>query len=185
MQAELRAKTGSPNIGPSHVSPASGPINPPTTAQRAVMNRHNQARRSASGFTPKMEAGQPIAPGPPHPAFSSGSPQTHTTSSQSSSPVTSISPGFGPQGVITPSASDRLAQPPQQQQQRLQPQPRSLPPSHLGFSMPGTAPNVQQNSFLGAAPTKRQTGTYYPPSPFQNHIDQLGKLSRFLTPVCF
>merc|ERR1712225_217149 len=77
------------------------------TVQRAVMNRHHQARRSNSSIAPKLEPGAPMQ-----------SPQSRPTPSSHASSPTSHSPGFHPQGVMTPPASESQMQ--FQQQQRLQ-----------------------------------------------------------------
>ncbi|KAK6585598.1 hypothetical protein PZA11_002325 [Diplocarpon coronariae] len=104
VQAELRAKTGSPHLGPSHMpNMAQAP-----TVQRAIMNRHQQARRSNSSIAPKLELGAPLQ-----------SPQSRPTTSSHASSPTSHSPGFLPPGVMTPPASDSQMQF-QSQQQRLQ-----------------------------------------------------------------
>ncbi|KAI9891118.1 MAG: hypothetical protein M1814_003317 [Vezdaea aestivalis] len=177
VQAELRAKTGSPQLGPTTISPVGQ--NP--SMQRAVMNRHNQnkARRSNFGVSkPEPTSALPLSAA--QSAFSSGSPQLQPTpSSHTSSPSTHISPTFGPQGVITPPINDRLAQPPQQS---LRPSQQQGRPSQQGFNGP-------QGGFVapGAATNHRSTGpsSFYPPSPFASHMEQLGKLtfSLFTTPV--
>merc|ERR1711939_384455 len=119
VQAELRAKTGSSHLGPTHMpNMAQAP-----TVQRAIMNRHHQARRSNSSIAPKLEPGAPMQ-----------SPQSRPTPSSHASSPTSHSPGFHPQGVMTPPASESQMQ--FQQQQRLQAaksqQPHAIPgPSGL------------------------------------------------------
>ncbi|KAL1641243.1 hypothetical protein SLS58_006145 [Diplodia intermedia] len=55
VQAELRAKTGSPHLGPTRVPPPGSAVQPPM--QRAIMNRHQQARRSFAGFPQKFSVG--------------------------------------------------------------------------------------------------------------------------------
>ncbi|KAJ1335092.1 AP-1-like transcription factor [Microdochium nivale] len=54
VQAELHAKTGSPNLGPSHMP--QNMVQPPPI-QRAMFNRHHGARRSASSIAPKTDSG--------------------------------------------------------------------------------------------------------------------------------
>ncbi|KAJ2968960.1 hypothetical protein NUW58_g10103 [Xylaria curta] len=54
VQAELQAKTGSPNLGPTHMP--QNMVQPPPI-QRAVLNRHHNSRRSASSIAPKLEPG--------------------------------------------------------------------------------------------------------------------------------
>ncbi|TGJ83396.1 hypothetical protein E0Z10_g5370 [Xylaria hypoxylon] len=54
VQAELQAKTGSPNLGPTHMP--QNMMQPPPI-QRAILNRHHNSRRSASSIAPKLEPG--------------------------------------------------------------------------------------------------------------------------------
>ncbi|RDW71348.1 putative meab protein [Coleophoma cylindrospora] len=106
VQAELQAKTGSPHLGPSHMQPNMAQ----PTVQRAIMNRHQQARRSNSSIAPKLEPGVSL---PNH-----QSPQSRPTPSSHASSPTSNSSGFANQGgVMTPPASDSILQ--QQHQHQL------------------------------------------------------------------
>ncbi|TVY51537.1 hypothetical protein LCER1_G007147 [Lachnellula cervina] len=164
VQAELRAKTGSPHLGPTHMpqNMAQAP-----TVQRAIMNRHHQARRSNSSIAPKLEPGAPFQ-----------SPQSRPTPSSHASSPTSNSPGFHNQRVLTPPASEPHIQFQQQQQQhRLQaakPQsPHGLPGNAgmvvntgLGASIAPKGPGSSGTSGTGGTPV---AAAYYP-SPFQNHI---------------
>ena len=159
------------------------------TVQRAIMNRHNQARRSNSNIAPKLEPGLPLQ-----------SPQLRPTPSShaSSSPISNSS-GFHNPGVMTPPPSDsqmhqqhqqqqqQLLQ--QQQQQRIQaankPQSPHGLPLNTGLVNTGIIGNIigpkgQGSSGAGSAGATPTTAAFYP-SPFQNHIrhiEQLGKLSR-------
>jgi hypothetical protein len=174
VQAELRAKTGSPHLGPTHMpqNMAQAP-----TVQRAIMNRHHQARRSNSSIAPKLEPGAPLQ-----------SPQSRPTPSSHASSPTSNSPSFGHQGVMTPPASETQMQFQQQQQQRLQ-----AAKAQGQHGLLGTPGLMTAAGGLGAALGPKGPGTsgtggtggtpvsaaYYP-SPsggFQNHYEQLGKLS--------
>jgi hypothetical protein len=170
VQGELRAKTGSPHLGPTHMpqNMAQAP-----TVQRAIMNRHHQARRSNSNIAPKLEPGVPLQ-----------SPQSRPTPSSHTSSPTSISPGFHNPGVMTPPASESQIQ----QQQRL-PTPKTQAPRGLSGN-PGllgntgvTGSNVglkgQGSRGTGGTGGTPVAAAYYP-SPFQNHIshiEQLGKLT--------
>ncbi|MCJ1367533.1 hypothetical protein MMC16_006667 [Acarospora aff. strigata] len=186
VQAELRTKTGSPYLGPTNPPPpAPASSNQPSPIQRALMNRHHQTRRSASGITPKFD--------PAHPGvIPAQSPQLQPTPpSQTSSPSTTKSPGFVAQGGMTPPASDLQAQQqlqPQVQHQHQQPLPHPPPKAqsrariqpHPGIRIPSAdtigaqlAPQTARSAGNGSA----GTSTFYP-SPFQNHIDQLGKLTQ-------
>ena len=147
------------------------------TVQRAIMNRHHQARRSNSSIAPKLEPGAPLQ-----------SPQSRPTPSSHASSPTSNSPSFGHQGVMTPPASETQMQFQQQQQQRLQaakPQGQHgllgapglmTAAGGLGAALGPKGPGTSGTSGTGGTPV---SATYYP-SPsggFQNHYEQLGKLS--------
>lgn len=192
VQAELRTKTASPHLGPTKpTTPA--PTNQAMPIQRALMNRHHQVRRSASGIAPKFESVHPVS-GQRDGGLSTQSPQLQPTPpSQTSSPSTTKSPGFVAQGGMTPSASDLQAQQQPQpqlhhQHQHQQPRPQQPPKApnrprgqpHPGIRIPTTdaigshlAPQTARSAGGGSA----STSTFYP-SPFQSHIEQLGKLTR-------
>jgi hypothetical protein len=177
VQAELRAKTGSPHLGPTHM-----PQNmAQPTVQRAIMNRHHQARRSNSSIAPKLEPGAPLQ-----------SPQSRPTPSSHASSPTSNSPGFHNQGVMTPPASDAMQF--QQQQPRLQPakpqQIHNLQGNPTMLGNPGgvvnpLGPKVRGNAGTGGTGSTPIAAAYYQSPNFQNHIEQLGKLSRPLLSIFF
>lgn len=152
----------------------------PPTAHRAIMNRHHQARRSNSSIAPKLEPGVSF--------HNNQSPQSRPTpSSHASSPTTS-SPGFNNQGVLTPPSSDSQIQHQQQQQQRLHA--AKTQAQHALSGTTGLLVNTSVGSPLGAKGQGNGNGTgntggppYY--STFQNHIEQLGKLSRPLLSFSF
>lgn len=144
----------------------------PPTVQRAIMNRHHQARRSNSNIAPKIEPGTIVtAHSVTH---SNPSPQSRPTPSSHHSSPTSHSPGFPTQGVMTPPPSDS-----QIQQQRLghplKPMPQGMPVG--GPIGPGGHPQAMAPVMKGAGGGTGGMGgpqaAYYP-SPFQNHIEQLG-----------
>jgi len=165
VQAELRAKTGSPHLGPTHM-----PQNmaQPPTVQRAIMNRHHQARRSQSSIAPKLE-----------PGASMQSPQSRPTPSSHASSPTAISPGFHNPGVMTPPGSDSQMQ--FQQQQRLQGAHAPKQPTHglIGANVlagnPGAgAPLAPKPGSNGASTGGTPAAAAYFASPnFQNHYEQL------------
>jgi len=166
VQAELRAKTGSPSLGATHMPQT---MAQPPPVQRAIMNRHNQARRSASNIAPKLEPGIPVAM---HTAAHTNiSPQSRQTPSSHHSSPTSNSPGFPTHGVMTPPASDA-----QMHQQRLQQQIKhGLPMPSAGTIPSPLGPPMKNQATGGAGSMGGAPSTYYP--AFQNHLEQLGKLT--------
>ena len=184
MQAELKTKTEGSHVL-SHTSlPAGAPQ--PSPVQRALINRHNQARRSTSG------SGSALRPRSSQ-TSSNHSPRLQPTPvSQMISPITTKSPVGMPKGGMTSPSVDLKAQ---QQQQPPPPPERSYPqqaPSRLNIpaagpsSMQTTTPSTadgSRSSEMGSIAGTAQTSFY--PSPFQAHIEQLGKLSRPLLSICF
>lgn len=175
VQAELRAKTGSPHLGPTHMPQN---MTQPPTVQRAIMNRHHQARRSNSSIAPKLEPGAAI--------HNNVSPQSRPTPPSHASSPTSNSPSFTNPIVMTPPATDsQIQHQQQQQQQRLQAAKLQTPHGLPGNSgLLGTTgaigtplgPKGQGNSGTGGMGGTPVAAAYYP--TFQNHIEQLGKLTR-------
>lgn len=166
VQAELRAKTGSPNLGPTHMP--QNLVQPPPI-QRAIMNRHHQSRRSNSNIAPKAEPG-PVLPPPLQPHSTATSPKNNrpTPSSHSNSPTNT--------GAFSPAASDNVSmrgsmtsmgrqQMPQQPQQPQQ----QMPQSTQAPRQPMMQSGVRGGPVSSGA-------SYYPTPAFQNHIEQLGKL---------
>ena len=195
-------KTGSSTLNFQH--PAANipqfTKDPPVPLQRTAIHRQ-QARRSGQNFLPKL------APGSSNQDQNfQTSPQAHPTpSSHTSSPtnVSTRSPLVMQQGGNTPPASTIHAQPQQQQfqsfprpsqQQPNQPFYNSISPQ--GQRVPQQRPSYQSNPSVqsshsnasrqsmtqtmgaGNAPgSAGHTASSYYPSPFQKHIDQLGKLT--------
>ncbi|KAI9753123.1 MAG: hypothetical protein M4579_005337 [Chaenotheca gracillima] len=146
---------------------------------QALMNRHHPARRSQSSVAAKVEPGHPMPQGPLEGVFSTSPQLQPTPPSQTSSP-TSASTGFVTQGVMTPPAADPLAQ---QRQQQLLKAHNSLRPGLASTSSSGgstarapPAPLMPGTSGPGSSGSSMPSAYY--PSPFQNHIDQLGKLTQ-------
>ncbi|KXJ94770.1 hypothetical protein Micbo1qcDRAFT_46365 [Microdochium bolleyi] len=182
VQAELHAKTGSPNLGPSHMP--QNMVQPPPI-QRAMFNRHHGARRSASSIAPKSDSAVGnLAASNPSLVHSTASPKSRPTPpSHVASPTTST-PGFsgsaaspsaaGPHGLrgtlpappparvpqmapmpgMTPAGRQQLlAQQQKQQQQQAPHQPPQAPPQQQQAQQPPPqGPQQQQPPQLGQVP---------------------------------
>jgi hypothetical protein len=139
---------------------------PAPALQRAIMNRHQQARRSPGSMVPlKLEPTPLTIP----PSIRSPGRYPHCTSPSQASSSSSTSPAYVTQGVMTPPGSDHALD--------------NRPPlMHLGQGVRTTsAPHISPLvTSPGAAPrpsaAQVRPSSFYP-SPFQNHIDQLGKLA--------
>lgn len=185
VQAELRAKTGSPNLGPTHMP--QNLVQPPPI-QRALLNRHH-ARRSNSSIAPKLEPGitaGPLPPPlqPPHAHSIGASPKTRPTPpSHSASPTGTAS--FSSQHGASPatSGSDHLTG----QIRHQQPPNTSMkaPPVPVGgLAAAGAAASAAavRQMHMGARqqrPGRPQVSAgvsnapFYATQAYQNHIEQL------------
>lgn len=193
-------KTGSPTLGFPHPAasiPQTQPIQRPL--QRATIQKQH-ARRSGQNFLPKLAPGQSNA----DPGFQ-GSPQGHPTPSSHASSPTSMatrSPMVMQQGGNTPPTSAVLAQP-QAQQFHTFPRTSQQPPNQALYQRPQMSPTAQRPAPLlhyqssASVHSSHSTGSrnsmnppmsagsggggqapsQYYPSPFQKHMDQLGKLT--------
>ncbi|KAF4459597.1 MEAB [Fusarium albosuccineum] len=163
VQAELRAKTGSPNLGPTHMP--QNLVQPPPI-QRAIMNRHHQSRRSNSNIAPKAEPG-PVLPAPLQPHSTATSPKNRPTPSSHSNSPSNTGSAFSPaasdnmsmRGSMTSMSRQQMPQQPQQPQQQM-PQTTQAP----------RQPMMQSGVRGGPAGSG---ASYYPTPAFQNHIEQL------------
>jgi hypothetical protein len=180
VQAELRAKTGSPNLGPTHV-----PQIQPPPIQRAFMNRH-RARGSNSSIAPKLEPGI-VSPLPPIQHISATSPKSRPTpSSHSASPTATTS--YGSQHGASPAGSDHLSmQHPLPPLNPMKAPPLPAPQQPMGAMAAMGARQMhmaalQHQANRVRAGVGRSPAPFYPTPSFQNHIEQLGKLTRFLLP---
>ncbi|KLU84305.1 hypothetical protein MAPG_03349 [Magnaporthiopsis poae ATCC 64411] len=194
VQAELRAKTGSPNLGPTHMP--QNLVQPPPIS-RSLLGRHH-SRRSNSSIAPKLE--QPDLSGttalhPPLGGASAMSPKGRhaVSSSHSASPTTTVSvfgggsPAASGSDHITPPAARAPALGLKQQQQPTAPMahmngmPATGPPRTMQQQMQAAAQrHSMQRAAAGGAHGGVVTTTaapFYTPA-FQSHIDQLGKLPR-------
>nr|XP_036584766.1 bZIP transcription factor [Colletotrichum truncatum]KAF6794416.1 bZIP transcription factor [Colletotrichum truncatum] len=159
VQAELRAKTGSPNLGPTHAP--QNMVQPPPI-QRAILNRHHQSRRSNSSIAPKLEPGISPLPPPIQAAHSAASPKTRPTpSSHSNSPTNTAA--YGSQPALSPAASDHG------------PMRTTMAPSMKSQLSPMAPmnPAARAHMMSGGPPRVGNHGPYYPTPAFQNHIEQL------------
>lgn len=172
VQAELRAKTGSPNLGPTHM-----PQNlvPPPPISRSLLNRHH-SRRSNSSIAPKMEPGLGVlhpSPASRQGASSHSASPTNTNSIFTGSPAGSTSDhnqtnnrsgmppgGMKPQQGVAMSQGLTPGGPARGMQQQMH------TAAHRAHAM-----RVAAATAGGATPS----APFYPSSAFQSHIDQLGK----------
>lgn len=195
MQAELRAKTGSPNL--PAVRMPQPPVAPPQPVPRlsTVGKGHQPRRYITHPPPPKVDTTPQMAPLPESvlPNIPMQSPRSHPTPSQShfSSPATAptrspnffaqqgsgISPNLAPQGSQQP--SQRHTQPP------LRPNitpmhPPQRPPLSASYASSSTVSSTSSN--IGGpqppGPTSATTSTPgsakgFPSNPFQSHYDQL------------
>lgn len=150
------------------------------------MNSHRQ-RRSLVGMPHKIEGVQAMPMGQPDGAITNRSPLSQpTTASHLSSPATTAtkspnfiphtgavhSPNFGPIGHQQPMRQPQ--QPPRSSYNQIQAAPQR-PSVITQQQSPSGISNGGQNVMAGS--TSGGSANYYP-SPFQSHMDQLGKLSR-------
>ncbi|KAF3347584.1 Putative NADH dehydrogenase [Verticillium dahliae VDG2] len=155
VQAELRAKTGSPNLGPTHVP--QNMVQPPPI-QRAIMGRH-QARRSNSSIAPKLERGIGALP-PLHAHTSTASPKSRPTPSSHANSPTGTASVFGGPSAVSPAASDHA------------PRMAGAMKSHISPLAPMNP--ATRAHMMSSGPARVGTGAQYYPTPaFQNHIEQL------------
>ncbi|KAH8126350.1 hypothetical protein ACSS6W_003949 [Trichoderma asperelloides] len=153
VQAELQAKTGSPNLAPTHMP--QNLVQPPPL-QRTMMHRHH-ARKSTSSIAPKTEPGTALPP-PLQPHKTAPSPKNRPTpSSHANSPNTASS-------AFSPAASDTL----------------SMRGSISGLSRQQMTPisittpsSRQPLAQAGSRAAMGSGASFYPTPSFQNHIEQL------------
>lgn len=167
VQAELHAKTGSPNLGPTHMP--QNMVQPPPMP-RAILNRHHHARRSASSIAPKLE------PGVSNLAQSAGvqalaSPKTRPTPPSHAASPTNPTPPFGTQATSSPAPSEhtnmRSTIPPPMKSQ-LAPMPGMAAAARQQMMQQQQQQQQQQQHAAGPRPP-----TFYPTPSFQNHFQQL------------
>ncbi|KAI9814139.1 MAG: hypothetical protein M1832_005950 [Thelocarpon impressellum] len=177
VQAELNAKgdygqPGTPAVPGPGPAPAPGPAAHAPAVQRAIMNRHQQARRSMAGVSvnTKLEMPNTMVP-------QGASPQLQPTPPSQTSSPSSVSQSFAVQGTMTPPVSDV----PLQQQRQAPPRPgsgvvrtTSAPHAHAAPPMinsPEQEYDAQVDMIDDADPTENDPsagpGPY--PQPFAPH----------------
>ncbi|KAI1640982.1 hypothetical protein F4809DRAFT_637114 [Biscogniauxia mediterranea] len=162
VQAELRAKTGSPNLGPTHMP--QNMVQPPPI-QRAILNRHHHSRRSGSSIAPKLEPGIASLPPPTGLQQSLASPKTRPTPPSHAASPTNPTPPYGNHvSTSSPTTSEH---------------PGMRPPMPPGTKqpiapMPGMTAGSRQPMMPQHPASGQRPPTFYPTPSFQNHFQQLG-----------
>lgn len=183
VQAELHAKTGSPTLGPTRGAPAPTPTAQPIP--RYAIPKFPQNRRSIPPKTDGVGHAPPLMPSqspqvPPTAASHLSSPALSTTRSPNFLPQGgTVSPSFGPAAQQAPQLRP---QPPPLRPQFNPPQRPSVVTSYPGSSAASSASTVGSGAGSAMSASSAGAANYYP-SPFQNHYDQLGKLSPWLRPL--
>ncbi|KAL2390233.1 hypothetical protein RJ035_001463 [Blastomyces gilchristii] len=188
VQAELRMKSGSPDVPPA--KPARQPISQNSPLSRTAINRQSVNRHKV-GMPQKLDHSN-ISQAHREDSYTLRSPQLHPTPiSHGSSPSTAKSPGFSLQGGMSPSGTEMH---PQQQQNIPQLHQRQRPPllspiggyngngngtnGHHTISVPPSDPATpttaaQPHTPSGSVVNANGMGSGYYLSPFQRHYDQL------------
>ncbi|KAH6654551.1 hypothetical protein BKA67DRAFT_517131 [Truncatella angustata] len=165
VQAELQAKTGSPNLGPTHMP--QNMVQPPPI-QRAIMNRHHHSRRSASSIAPKLEPGANSLAQPMHGMQNVASPTSRPTPPSHTASPTNPAPGYAG-SALSPKTSE-----PSGMRPTIPAPMRQLPP----MQGPVAAAAARQQLMQHGTGVGQRPGGFYPTPGFQNHIKQLGKLTQ-------
>ncbi|KAG5295290.1 MeaB protein [Histoplasma ohiense] len=188
VQAELRLKSGSPNmLSAKH---AGQTISQNSTLSRAASNRQSVNRHKV-GETPKLDHSN-ISQAHREDAHTMSSPQLHPTpTSHVSSPSTAKSPGFNLQGGISIPGAEIQPQQQKDTSQLHQLLPPSILPASSHYSSNGNGSNghhcisatspdpatpmtaALQNVSSDSGVNMDRTGSGYYLSPFQKHYDQL------------
>ncbi|KAJ9149680.1 BZIP transcription factor [Coniochaeta hoffmannii] len=184
VQAELRAKTGSPTLGPTHMP--QNMIQPPPI-HRALLNRHH-ARRSNSSIAPKLEPGVVAGPLPPplqspHALATGASPKNRPTPPSHTASPTTTTPYSSQHGASpATSGSDHMTG---QVRHPQHPTNNSMkaPPIPVGnMAAAGTAPAARHMQHMArpqpTAGAPQVSGgvsaaPFYATQAYQNHLEQL------------
>lgn len=145
--------------------------------QRAIISRPQHVRRPKAAPNNRLHGSNEFE-------FSNHSPYLQPTPPSQQSSPTSTSPGVFGQGVMTPPSSDIQAQL-EHQHHLHQPQPAEFNgqphvnhPATYPTSQPAAVMAMPTMSMAGPMSGPGTIGASFYPTPFQNHIDQLGKLTR-------
>lgn len=180
VQTELKSKSDGARIGP-HYLPSIQGVSQQFPLQRSVLNRPSQSRRSTIGSVSQPTVKTQSSSG----TIPKQSPQLQTTPrSQTLSPTSAKSPtSFHMQGLPNSPGRDMQTQklPHQHHKHRS-----STSRPHSGHANSSSAPPMQAlspGSRDGSRSSEMGTGggtqkNYYP-SPYQSHIEQLGKPTVF------
>ena len=179
VQAELNSKTDGTHPGSHNI--ASAGASQPFPLQRSILNRPSQARRSTIGSISKAPSKSQSSSS----TIPKQSPQLQATPrSQTISPTTAKSPGALVQGGMTSPGMELQAQ---QQPQPPRKNRNHAPRTHSGLANSTAAPSVQAMTPSSEMGSNGGGPKNYYASPFQSHIEQLGKLTRplpFLKELC-
>lgn len=174
MQAELKSKTDGAHLGPHNI-PSAG-ASQPFPLQRSVLNRQSQPRRSTIGPISKTSINSHSSAS----TIAKHSPQLQTTPcSQTLSPTAAKSPTSLMPGGMTSPGVDLPAKQPQAKNRNHAPRRHSgLVNSTVTPPMQTMTPSSRDGSRSSEMCSTGGTQKSYYPSPFQTHIEQLGKLPR-------
>ncbi|KAI1261178.1 hypothetical protein F5Y18DRAFT_431484 [Xylariaceae sp. FL1019] len=181
VQAELQAKTGSPNLGPTHIPPS---MMQPPPMQRTILSRQHNARRSASSLAPKLEPG---ATSMPQDAVrqSVASPKTRPTPpTHTASPTNPVPPYSGhvsaasPTGTATDHGNLRTIMAPSMKQPMAPMAGTVQGARHPMMHQQQQHQHHQHHQHHPQHPPGPRSPALYPTASFQNHYQQLGKLTQ-------
>ena len=168
VQAELKSKNEGARMGPTIMSPVGGPQHFPL--QRSVMSRPELPNRTVTVPLPKISVQTQS------PAGGGAKQSPRTSRAQTLSPITNKSPVSSGHRRMTSSGADLRG--PLSSQFRN----RNHPRRHSGIVSKTSVPPMQAmrpSTRDGSSDTGGTSGAHsnYYASPFQTHIEQLGKLS--------
>lgn len=170
VQAELKSKNEGGRMAPNLVSPIGAPQHFPL--QRSAMNRPGLPSRTVTVPLPKIsvQTQSPAGTGPKH--------SPRSSRAQTLSPITNKSPVASGHRRMTSSGADLRGSLPSQFRNRNYLRRNSGVISKTSVpAMPALRPDTRDGSRSSDTGSTSGTHSNYYPSPFQTHIEQLGKLS--------